>query len=201
MSSAAPGLKKEQRDGKDADEEYLEAIDGLLEQRGLFNLSSTNMCASCAPLHAYAYLLVPSRTPVYDSQAYWDKRYAAEAADVMFLLPPFLLCSFLRHSLLSHSRLSLHPVLIRHFQRPLFDWYDPVETIIPLLAPYLCKEDKILEVGCGNSPLAERLFEAGYTSTFSLCIALSRSLPSLYHCNVFPSPPFPPPPLQASLPR
>lgn len=46
-------------------------------------------------------------------------------------------------------------------QRPLFDWYVGGEQLWPTLKPLLNAEQDILEIGCGNSPLAEYLWTQG----------------------------------------
>ena len=43
-------------------------------------------------------------------------------------------------------------------QRPLFDWYVGGEQLWPTLKTLLSPEAEILEIGCGNSPLAEYLY-------------------------------------------
>mmetsp|Transcript_171401 Transcript_171401/g.416779 ORF Transcript_171401/g.416779 Transcript_171401/m.416779 type:complete len:207 (-) Transcript_171401:35-655(-) len=45
-----------------------------------------------------------------------------------------------------------------------FDWYQSYETLRPVLAPHLRKEDsfEIFVPGCGNSPLSASLYEDGY---------------------------------------
>eukprot|EP01114_Cavostelium_apophysatum_P005884 TRINITY_DN17058_c0_g1_i1.p1 TRINITY_DN17058_c0_g1~~TRINITY_DN17058_c0_g1_i1.p1 ORF type:complete len:237 (-),score=44.58 TRINITY_DN17058_c0_g1_i1:13-690(-) len=52
-------------------------------------------------------------------------------------------------------------------QRPTFDWYESYEHFSSVLRQHIVRENRILEVGCGTSDLAESLFEDGFTSIVS----------------------------------
>ena len=51
----------------------------------------------------------------------------------------------------------------RYARRPEpFDWYQVYSGIKEIISPYMTKNDKILNIGCGNSRLSEDLSEEGY---------------------------------------
>ena len=51
----------------------------------------------------------------------------------------------------------------RYARRPEpFDWYQVYSGIKEIISQYMTKNDKILNVGCGNSRLGEELSEEGY---------------------------------------
>ena len=51
----------------------------------------------------------------------------------------------------------------RYARRPEpFDWYKVYSGIKEIISPYMTKNDKILNIGCGNSRLSEDLSEEGY---------------------------------------
>jgi len=45
----------------------------------------------------------------------------------------------------------------------LFDWYQDWETLAAVVQPLLRPTSRVLHLGCGNSPLAEQLHDAGVT--------------------------------------
>lgn len=57
---------------------------------------------------------------------------------------------------------------------PVFDWYNDYDAVKPVLASHLKrKEASILHVGCGNSPLPERLYDDGYKRVVNIDISAS----------------------------
>ena len=45
-----------------------------------------------------------------------------------------------------------------------FEWYGDYENIKLLLEKYIKPKDNVLQIGCGNSALAEQLFDSGFRS-------------------------------------
>jgi SAM-dependent methyltransferase len=43
-----------------------------------------------------------------------------------------------------------------------FDWYQTYSDLKEIITPYLEKENKILNVGCGNSTMSEEMYNDGY---------------------------------------
>jgi len=51
--------------------------------------------------------------------------------------------------------------------RPQFDWYEDFNAFKEILLKYISKSDFVLEVGCGNSEVAERLYIEGFKNILS----------------------------------
>lgn len=53
----------------------------------------------------------------------------------------------------------------------MFDWLESYESLKPLISQYMRPEDKILIIGCGNSPLSEDLYDDGYHNQLNIDIS------------------------------
>lgn len=49
-----------------------------------------------------------------------------------------------------------------------FEWYGSFEQLGPILEHYVKSTDKILQIGCGNSILADQLYDNGYRNVTSI---------------------------------
>lgn len=54
-----------------------------------------------------------------------------------------------------------------------YEWFLQSEAFVPLIRPYIALQDRILQVGCGNSRAAEVLAAAGYSDVTSVDISPS----------------------------
>lgn len=54
-----------------------------------------------------------------------------------------------------------------------FDWYQTYSGVKDVITQHISKQDKILNIGAGNSRLSEEMYDEGYQNITNIDISLS----------------------------
>lgn len=100
--------------------------------------------------------LLPATTNEFVDQKYWESFYAQRGAKTF----DWLGLRFLLHLLKLFSFKLIHKILLVNLFG-LFR-YGTWDTLGQSLDAYLRPADKILQIGCGSSPLADEMHDNGY---------------------------------------